>query len=159
MADGRRFSRGQKQYDGPGVYWFRTRRPGLFGRVPLLGRHTAYVGESAHVRSRWGQHINGSVRYNAFPKPWAGLKPSWYYIPLPPGKWLRLTVETLLIALLWPVYNHQKNLWNPRRIPLKTASRQAAQRAVLGWSFNLRPAHLILWTIAVGLAYQKGWFS
>lgn len=149
--------RGRKQYNGSGVYVFRTRRPGLLGRVPLIGRHFGYVGESKNVRSRYSQHIDGSVRYNNFPKPWAGLKPSWYYVPLPNLRWLRLSLETLLILLLWPVYNHQKNLWNPRRIPLKSAKRQAAQRAAIGWSFNLRPAHLILWLIALGIAYQKGW--
>jgi hypothetical protein len=158
MADGRLMLRGRKQYNGPGVYVFRGQRPGLFGRIPLIGRHFLYVGESAHVRSRYDQHMNGSVRYNQFPKPWAGLKPTWYYIPLPPWKPLRLTVETLLIAGLWPVYNHQKNLWNPRRIPLKTASRQAAQRAAIGWSFNFRFGHAVLWLVLAGVCWQKGWY-
>lgn len=142
-------------YNGPGVYWFRTCRPGLFGRVPLVGRHTAYVGESTHLRSRWGQHVNGSVKYNQFPKPWSSLKPTWYYIPLPPGKWLRLTVETLLILILWPVYNHQKNLWNPRRIPLKSAKRQRAQRDAIGWSFNIRWGHVVLWLVLIAILIQK----
>lgn len=155
MANGR-YAPGR--YNGPGAYIFRTRRPGLLGRIPLIGRHTAYVGESAHVRSRYREHVEGSVKYNAFPKPWAELEPTWYYIPLPPGKWLRLWVETVLIALLWPVYNHQKNLWNPRRIPLKSARRQAAQRAVMGWSFNFRFAHAVLWLVTAGVLYTKGWY-
>lgn len=158
MADGRLMKAGRKQYNGPGVYWFRARRPGLLGRIPLIGRHTAYVGESAHVRSRFDQHISGSVRYNNFPKPWAGLRPTWYYIPLPgigEIKAVRLTLETLLILFFWPVYNHQKNLWNPRRIPLKAAARQAAQRAVIGWSFNFRFGHAILWLVAGGLAWMR----
>lgn len=157
MADGRFQKRGRKQYNGGGVYWFRGRRPGLLGRIPLIGRHTLYVGEG-HVRSRYSDHIDGSVKYNNMPKPWAGLKPTWYYVPLPYWKPLLHTVETLLILLLWPVYNHQKNLWNPRRIPLKAAKRQAAQRAVIGWSFNFRPAHAALWLALAGVLWQKGWY-
>lgn len=158
MADGRLMSRGRRQYNGAGVYVFRGRRPGLFGRVPLLGRHFLYVGMSGHVRSRYSDHMNGSMKYNAMPKPWADLKVSWYYVPLPGWKPLLLTVETLLIALLWPVYNHQKNLWNPRRIPLKSARRQRGQRDVIGWSFNIRFGHVILWLVLVGVLWQKGWY-
>lgn len=148
---------GRQGHNWSGVYVFRTRRPGLLGRIPLLGRHTAYVGEG-HVRSRYRDHLDGSVRFNAFPKPWADLKPTWYYLPLPYWKWLLRTVETLLIALLWPVYNQQKNLWNPRRIPLKTAKRQRGQRDLIGWSFNLRPAHFMIWICSAVLIYANdGW--
>lgn len=146
-----------KGLNWPGVYVFRTRRPGLLGRIPLLGRHWAYVGQSKHVHSRKRTHLEGSFRYNTFPKDWSDLKPSWYWIPLPPFKWILLTVETLLICLLWPVYNHQKNLWNPRRIPLKTAKRQRAQRDVIGWSFNLRYIHAVMWVIGAFIVWQKGW--
>lgn len=149
-----------KGYNGAGVYIFRTRRPGLFGRVPVVGRHFAYVGESGHVRFRRSVHLKGSVKYNSFPKPWTDLKPSWYFIPLPffPKVALR-AVETLLIALLWPVYNHQKNLWNPRRIPLTAAKRQRGSRDVCGWSFNFRFAHLFLWIAVTVLTYENGWWK
>lgn len=148
-----------KKYNGAGVYVFRTRRPGLFGHVPILGRHFAYVGESRHVRSRWSQHVIGSVRYNMLPKPWTDLKPSWYFIPIPfAPKWLLLSIETALIALLWPVYNYQKNLWNPRRIPLRSAQRQRGSRDVVRWSFNLRPGHILLWIAAIGVCIAKGWY-
>lgn len=145
------------KYNGSGVYIFRTRRPGLFGRVPLIGRHFGYVGQAMHIRHRKDVHLKGSMKYNVFPKPWSSLKPSWYFIPLPPFRWILLTVETMVIALLWPVYNHQKNLWNPRRIPLKTATRQRAQRDLIGWSFNFRPAHAMLWTIFICVMLGKGW--
>lgn len=139
------------------MYIFRTRRPGLFGRVPLLGRHFGYVGMSTHVYTRKLVHLKGSMKYNALPKPWSDLKPTWYYIPMPLApKWLLLSVETALIALLWPVYNHQKNLWNPRRIPLKSAKRQRGSRDVCGWSFNFRLAHFVLWIVAIGIFWIGG---
>lgn len=166
------------------MYVFRTRRPGLVGRLPwwfglaavalsaagisvsggslwfsLLGllaspRHFAYVGESRRVGLRRRDHLQGSVKYNQPPKPWSDLDPSWYYVPLPGApKPLLRAVETLLIALLWPVYNHQKNLWNLRRIPLPTARRQAVLRAGIKWSFNCRPAHLIGWVAFLAFVY------
>jgi hypothetical protein len=98
------------------------------------------------------------VKYNAMPKPWADLKPSWYFIPLPYVKPILHTAETLLMLALWPVYNHQKNLWNLRRIPLKTAKRQRGQRDLTGWSFNFRPAHAMLWTAGIVLTIANhGW--
>lgn len=179
---------GRKGRNWGGVYVFRTRRPGLIGRPhPILGwmilaacvgiallrggvwwlaaigalllqqRHFAYVGEG-HVRSRYRDHLEGSVKYNAFPKPWADLRPTWYFVALPYWKPLLRMVETLFMLLLWPVYNHQKNLWNPRRIPLKTAKRQRGQRDMSGWSFNLRPAHIFVWIGAVTLTLANhGW--
>lgn len=137
-------------YRGAGVYVFRTRRPGLIGRIPLIGRHTAYVGESNAVELRRLAHVVGGGKFGAVAKPWADLKPTHYVIPLPgaPKSVLR-AVETLLILLLWPVYNHAKNQWNPRRIPLSTAKRQRAQRDDIRWSFNLRPAHVLLWVAAI----------
>lgn len=173
-------------YSGAGVYVFRTRRPGALGYLPwwigivgaclswvalaMLGepqvfallalaispRHFAYVGESTRVGLRKKAHLQGSVRYNQPPKPWADLDPSWYYLPMPwAPKWLLRSVETLLILLTWPVYNHQKNLWNLRRIPLKTAKSQAVVRAAVGWSFNCRPAHLIAWVALIGFLFMN----
>lgn len=146
-------------YRGAGVYVFRTRRPGLLGRIPLIGRHFAYVGESSAVRMRRRDHLEGSVKYNALPKPWTDLKPSWYFIPLPwaPKVVLR-SVETVLILLFWPVYNDQKNRWNPRRIPLKAAKRQRGSRDVVFWSFNFRPAHALLWAAFVLAGLSQGWW-
>lgn len=145
-------------YNGAGVYVFRTRRPGLIGRIPFFGRHTAYVGMSEHVRFRKGVHLKGSMKYNALPKPWTDLKPSWYFIPFPfAPRWVLLWIETVVIALLWPVYNHQKNLWNPRRIPLKAAIRQRGSRDFCGWSFNFRYGHVILWVALIGFCVTKGW--
>jgi hypothetical protein len=122
---------GRKGHNWSGVYVFRGRRPGLIGRIPyplfpvlvigallfchlkglplwlagfsvlLSPRHTMYVGEG-HVRSRYRDHLDGSVKFNALPKPWADLKPSWYFIPLPYVKPILHTAETLLMLALWP---------------------------------------------------------
>jgi len=175
-----------KGYRGAGVYVFRTRRPGIIGRMPMwlpvaagllswplllmlgypgwpallvlliLPRHFAYVGESNAVRLRKKAHLEGSLKYDTPPKPWADLDPSWYFIPLPgaPKAILRL-VEAIVIQLLWPVYNHQKNLTNPRRIPLSAAKRQRGQRDFTGWSFNFRAAHAILWVAAAGFIWMN----
>lgn len=130
--------------------------PQLFALLALLvnSRHFAYVGESKRVGLRKMAHLKGSVKYNQPAKPWADLDPSWYFLPLPGApKFVLHAVETLLIGLLWPVYNHQKNLWNLRRIPLKTALNQRVLRAGIHWSFNCRPAHVIGWVAFAGFLF------
>ncbi len=157
-----------------GVYLFRTRRPGLIGRLPwwfglaatllsgaillllgwwwpaaLLGlllnsRHNSYVGETIDIQQRKSEHLKGGGRYMHAAKSWTDLEPTHYYLPLPAWKWLLLLVETVAIVLLWPVYNHKKNLWNPRRIPLYAARWQRYKRDMWRWSFNMRPAHLMI---------------
>lgn len=146
-----------KPYRGAGVYAFRTRRPGLIGRIPLIGRHWAYVGETFAMERRKGEHLFGSTRYGKPPQPWSDLKPTRPLVIRLPGapKWVLHTVETLFILLLWPVYNDRKNRWNPRRIPIYKARAQRAQRDAMGWSFNFRPtalgtliaAGLLLWMV------------
>jgi hypothetical protein len=91
---------------------------------------------------RRAQHLQGGGRYQSESKPWADLEPSHYYLRMPARKWLLRSMETLLIALLWPVYNHRKNLWNPRRIPLGAAKLQRTMRDKLGWCVNFRIIHL-----------------
>jgi len=173
-------------YRGAGVYIFRTRRPGLIGRIyPQVvialtlaagvglwmwglpwwfaaagalfsPRHFAYVGESNAVQLRKSAHLYGGGKFNAVAKPWSDLSPSHYYIPLPGApKWMLGKVETIGIALLWPVYNHSKNLWNPRRIPLDAAKWQRYYRDRWGWSLNIRLAHV---AILVGIiSFYLGW--
>lgn len=168
-------------YRGAGVYLFRTRRPGLIGRIYpqvvlvqvlvvgfglwlwgypwwwaavagflLWPRHNAYVGESNAVGLRRMAHLYGGGKFKAEAKPWADLDPSWYFLPLPGApKWVLHSVETVATLLLWPVYPQQKNLWNPRRIPRASARRQRTQREAIGWSFNIRPAHLIVWAALI----------
>jgi hypothetical protein len=97
-----------------GVYVYRTRKPAALFRIPLLSYHFAYVGETTSFFHRHLQHMDH--------QPWTDLEPRVVLrVPLPRWKWLLRSVETVLILALAPVYNHKKNLWNPRRIPLDSA--------------------------------------
>ena len=112
-----------------GVYVIRTDKPSAIIGLPVIGRHFAYVGETNSYRWRRLQHLEGGGRYNAPQKPFSDLRPKFYRaLPLPDIKWLRRTVETIVMLLVWPVYNHQKNLWNPRRISLSRAQRMRVGR-------------------------------
>ncbi len=128
-----------------GVPWFVAAPAGLL----ITGRHFAYVGETTSFRDRHGQHlgnIGSGARFEQAGKPWADLEPRCVVrIPLPRWKWLLRSTETLVMLLLWPVYNHKKNLWNPRRIPLVSARRQrfARERRNIGLSWNFRSAHVV----------------
>jgi hypothetical protein len=165
-------------YRGAGVYAFRGRRPGLIGRLPgwfgwvsagislvalmmlgynpwfaLLGflfnsRHWMYVGETNAIQLRKSAHLEGGGRFKAEAKPWADLAPSHYFLRLPASKRLLLFVETIGILLLWPVYNHKKNLWNPRRISLRGARAQRVMRDRWGWSINITVIHLFMIGVA-----------
>lgn len=142
---------------GGGVYAYRTRKPGLLGRlgIPILSYHFAYTGETVSFRNRHEQHVRGGGTYGSVAKPWSDLDPRCVLrIPLPPWKWLLRSVETLVILMTWPVYNHAKNQWNPRRIPLPAQARQRAMRDRIGWCWNVRPLHLIV-LACVALAALK----
>lgn len=127
-----------------GVYVYRTRKPGARLRIPFLSYHWGYVGETSSFYHRDQQHLFGLGKYATIAKPWADLEPRCYRIGLPNWKWLRRSVETLVILALWPVYNHQKNQWNPRRIPLHAAKFQRAERDHGVRPFNLRLIHVVL---------------
>lgn len=125
-----------------GVYVYRCRKPAARMRIPILSWHTAYVGETTSFYHRHAQHMER--------QPWADLNPYVAFrIPLPARKWLLRTVETLLILMLAPVYNHRGNLWNPRRIPLHEARLQRRMRDRRGWSLNIRIVHLLLIAVTV----------
>jgi len=133
-----------------GVYLYRARKPGARYNIPILSRHFAYAGETNSFHHRHLQHTVGGGTYNAVAKPWADLDPVCVLrIPLPDWKWLRLSVETVLIVLTWPVYNHKKNLWNPRRIPLSVAHRQRMARDRGRHPVNLRPVHLFVLLVSL----------
>lgn len=111
-----------------GVYVYRTRKPHAVVGLPLVGRHTGYVGETNNFRRRDREHLEGSDAYTrrVEAKDWADLEPKVYRLPLPDLKWLRLLVEQLLIWVLCPAYNVRgQGPWNMRRVGLK---RQRAQR-------------------------------
>lgn len=143
-----------------GVYVYRTRKPGARYNIPVLSRHVGYVGQSNNFRRRHEQHVNGGGEYNSIPKPWADLDPVCYRIGLPDWKWLRLTVEALLIWTLFPVYNVQRNRANPRRITPAEARHHRAVRDRGLHPFNLKPIHGAvagaLLFVAVYLLYHFG---
>lgn len=135
-----------------GVYAYRTRKPGARWNLPVLSRHWGYVGETTSLYHRHQQHIYGlSSHGSSAAQPWADLDPVRYHLPLPGWKWLLRAVETLAILALAPVYNHSKNLWNPRRIPLAEARRQRRVRDRGRLPVNLRLAHFVLLGVLVGL--------
>lgn len=111
-----------------GVYVYRCNKPGAIIGLPFFGRHFAYVGETKSFYHRDIQHLRGGGTYDSVWKDWADLRPKCYRIPLPPWKWLMRSVETVVIALAWPVYNQQKNMWNPRRISPRKAAAQRRDR-------------------------------
>lgn len=123
-----------------GVYVYRTRKPAARLRIPFLSYHFAYVGETKSFHHRHMQHVAGGGRFNSEQRSWADLEPRvWLRISLPPWKWLLRSVETLVILLLWPVYNVSKNRWNPRRIQPASALWQRQCRdagaLVLNWTW------------------------
>lgn len=138
------------QLRGPGVYVWRTRKPAAILGLPFFGRHFAYVGETTSVQHRSRQHVGKPLPGDKFPKigqPWCDLNPKMVlFISLPPWKWLLRSVETLVMLVTWPVYNHKKNLWNPRRIPMHVAIRQRHARdgRARRWSLNVRPFHFVV---------------
>lgn len=137
-----------------GAYLYRGRKPGARFNIPFLSRHFIYAGETTSFRHRHEQHTRGDTVRTTPQKPWADLDPRCVLrIPLPPWKWLLRSVETVLIVLTWPVYNVQKNRWNPRRIPLSTAQRQRYLRDRGRHPLNVRPIHLfVLLMLALAMA-------
>jgi hypothetical protein len=124
-----------------GVYAYRTRKPNARFRIPILSYHWAYVGQTSSFWHRDRQHMGTTTNSLVPAKPWADLEPRVYRLTLPNWLWLRLTVETLAILVLWPVYNDRKNRWNPRRVPIVAAiaaraRRDAGHRDTIIWPFG-----------------------
>lgn len=133
------------------IYVYRTRKPGAVLGLPVLGRHTAYVGQTRDLPTRHAEHLHGGGRYGAAAKPWADLKPRRYVVlklrSCP--QWVLNLTEVLLIRLLLPAYNVQHNRGNPRRITPRTAARMRTAREVgFGWSPYVGLGHVVL--IGVG---------
>jgi len=127
------------------VYVYRARKPGAVLGLPILGRHTAYVGQTRNLSMRHREHLHGGGRYGQEAKPWADLRPRRYVIfrmrRCP--QWLLTTVEVTLIRLLWPVYNVQHNRPNPRRVTPRRALLQRRSRDAIGWSWHFTVAHAV----------------
>jgi hypothetical protein len=103
-----------------GVYIYRTRKPGALLGWPVIGRHTAYVGQTKSFGHRHRQHIGRPLPYDPYAstgQPWSDLQPRCYRVPLPPWRWLLLLVEWAVVMVAFPVYNvRPRHPFNPRRI-------------------------------------------
>jgi hypothetical protein len=139
---------------------WRTRKPHAFLGLPVIGRHTAYVGETGSRYFRDRQHRYGDSRYQAAGKPWSDLKPKVYPLPclFPASPTARKIQEKLWIWLLLPVYNVEWNTKNPRRITPMKAQQQRwwreEHKAVQRGAAAVRAALAL--ALTVGLTYM-GW--
>jgi hypothetical protein len=138
-----------------GIYAWRTRKHAHPSR-----REWGYVGLTNSFRRREADH-RGRTAYQradgtvtrATEKPWMDLDAKVYRIIRLPWwlcwRWVLGPLETLAILALWPRYNHAKNLWNPRRVPLSTQNRQRANRdaATLGYRARVRVTVWTSWAI------------
>lgn len=116
-----------------GIYLWRT-----YHHRSRMRRVTAYVGLTNSFHFRQLDHL-GQGRNGQPAKPWSDLDPRCYQvIPLPwwlCWRWVMAPLETLVILLSWPVYNVQKNRWNPRRRTIEQArmDRAMRDRKRVGW--------------------------
>lgn len=136
----------------PGIYAFRTRK-----HLNMLRREWGYVGESVNIRLRERchlgtcghkpsvQHVAGGTIVSSrgcVAKPWTDLDPVRYTIIRLPWwlgfKWVLRPLETLVMLVLWPRYNRQKNGWNPRRVPPSTQAAQRAERNGYGPAYRAK---------------------
>jgi len=124
-----------------GVYAYRVRKPGLIGRlgIPIVSFRWGYVGETTSFGHRDIQHRES--------QPWAPLIVACYRWHLPAWKPLLHVAETLVILLLWPAYNIQKNRWNPRRITPHEARMGRSAGGSLRW---------VLVLVLIGVAWAYG---
>jgi hypothetical protein len=106
----------------PGVYAYRTRR-----HLAPARTEWGYVGKARNLATRDKCH-HGTCHHHCEIKPWVDLEVSRYTIPLPwwlGFDWITLSLETLVILVLLPRYNWQKN---PRKDKVGPRG-QRAQRA------------------------------
>jgi hypothetical protein len=144
-----------------GCYVFRTRKPGAFWGWPVVGRHTAYIGEGYNRALRETEHRTGSTRFRAMPKNWIDLDPHFYRIPTPLAhvRWVRKAQESLWIWLLCPVYNIRKQpAWNARKISGRSAQWQRYLRDNLGLWYKI-PRAVFRWSVLGVIAYLSVWIT
>ncbi len=117
----------------PGIYAYRTRKH----RNPFRSEW-GYVGRSNRLDLRDGQHAA---------KPWYDLVKKRYTLPLPwwlGWRWVLAPLETLLILLLLPRYNWQKNP-RPGKVGPTQQRLQRQQREGYGGPFAPYAARLSVW--------------
>lgn len=138
--------------------WFRRmkrRHPGVYvartDRHLARGREWGYGGKSRDVYYRTEHCHYGTCHHvTCKPKPWLDLNPKWRTLELPwwfGFDFITLSLETLMLLVLRPRYNWQKN---PRKD--KAGPRgQAVQRAERDALRALGEGHTETWS-APGLA-------
>lgn len=93
-------------------------------------RVNGYVGLTNSFYHRKRQHLGQDIRVPA--KGWSDLRPKCYEVIRLPWwlcwRWILEPLESLVILATWPVYNVQKNQWNPRRRTLGQAAMDRVKR-------------------------------
>jgi hypothetical protein len=133
-----------------GIYAWRTRKHAHPAR-----REWGYVGltnsfarrERDHKGKTLYERETGQV-YGTTEKPWMDLDAKVYRIIQLPWwlcwHWVMRPLETMAILILWPRYNHAKNLWNPRRVSLSRQKSQRWSRDIGGTAYRFR-VHASVW--------------
>jgi len=119
------FATWKRRYRHPGLYLYRTRRH------MRPGTEWGYAGKSRNLELRGDCHEGRCTRHPgcAGGKPWSDLVVRRHTWELPwwlGFDWITLTLETLLIWIVRPRYNIQKN---PRRSKVKSYAQQMQRRA------------------------------
>lgn len=127
-----------------GIYLWRTRK-----HAHPTRRETGYVGLTNSFSRRERDH-KGKTAYlredgtmvASTEKPWMDLDAKVYRVIRLPWwlcwRWVLSPLETLVILLTWPRYNHAKNLWNPRRVALSRQRQQRLERDGEGTAYRLK---------------------
>lgn len=127
-----------------GLYVYRVRKHWAIIGLPIVGRHFGYGGMTNSFAARREQHLKGSDFYKKPAASWSDLDPKVYEIGLPDwmvrsrwGRRLTVALETIMIAVLCPVYNdRQQAPWNLRKISRAKAKVLRAERDLGGFMPN-----------------------
>ena len=133
-----------------GIYLWRTRK-----HLHPASRENGYVGLTNSFTRRERDHKGKTAHLRedgtmvaSTEKPWMDLDAKVYRVIRLPWwlcwKWVLGPLETLLILLTWPRYNHAKNLWNPRRVTLSHQKAQRATRDAAGGGYRVK-VRLFVW--------------
>lgn len=107
----------------PGLYAYRTRRH------LRRGTQWGYAGYSTNLPLRYKCHAGTCVHAGCQEKPWYDLKAAYFELRLPwwlGWHWLLKSLEAVMILVLRPRYNDQKN---PRRSKVRPRQQQV-QRSI-----------------------------
>jgi len=152
-----------------GLYVWRVNKPHALLGWPIIGRHFGYAGMTNSFYHREKQHLEGSMTYGKVSARWSDLRPKVYRIPLPNfilhGRYRRkvtFALETLMIAVLCPVYNvKQQPPWNFRKIPPARAYAMRAARDSYGRGWKII-CSIMRWTVnavVISVLFGSWWLT